>query len=318
MKDHLKKYIDQGKAPHLRGLRMLVEYSYASDKFHKLIRSKAPVVSVFGSARSKPGSAPYRRAYDVGHQLYDSGYAVVTGASRGVMQAANKGVADAIVDSMKAKYPKKTPDDIRVTREYKTKLKNRSLGLRISLPFEEGENPWVGTAATFHYFMVRKYFFASLSQAFIACEGGWGTRDELFEILTLVQTGKAPVMPIIYLSDDASHLRYDLQHAVSEKFIDANDLKLIDIVKHPAQAVKLIDHFYKRFKKVEYLNKDVIRIHIRNKRPAIQSQLKKIWPRYQGYFQDYRLSSKHLDLIGFSGGSYGKVRELIDKLNRDT
>ena len=318
MKEHLKRFIDEGSSPHMRGLRIMLEYFYAAEQFSHLRRNRIPVVSVFGSARASPNSEPFRRAYEVGQRLYKANFAVVTGASKGVMLAANQGVADAISDKLRKKNPDRSIESIRKSDGYKSDLKNHSLGLRISLPFEEGENPWVGSGATFHYFMVRKFFFASLSHAFIACEGGWGTRDELFEILTLVQTGKAPLMPVVYLSRDASHLRQDLGHAAKEKYIDREDLQLLDIVKKPAQAVQIVRNFYRHFYRLDYIHRKTIRLFLR-KAPSARDKraVKHLWPKFSDALMDYKWRDKALDIVKRPGHSYGAVRRFLRQLNQE-
>lgn len=319
MREHLKHYIDQGTAPNIRGLRILLEYFYASEKFSPLKKAKVPVVAVFGSARATSESPPYRRGYEIGKLLYQAGYAVLTGASRGVMQAANQGAADAIAEELLSKNTRQTEDSIRTSNAYKRRLKKYSIGLRISLPVEEEWNPWVGSGATFHYFMLRKFFFATLSRAFIACEGGWGTRDELFEILTLVQTGKSPLMPIIYVSRDPKHLKQDMMHAVKEKYIGREDLHLISIVKRPAQAVKIIQDFYKFIDRIDYFRRDHIRLYFHH-RPSheLKAVFEALWPKYGNAFESYRWKGMHLELSGFKGHSYGSLRRLIDKMNQSS
>ncbi len=318
MKEHLTRYIEEGKAPHLRGLRVLLEYFYAADQFRHLRKSDIPVVSVFGSARAQPDSPPYQRAYELGQRLFRAGFSVITGASQGVMQAANQGVADAIADHVIRSKKAVKEHDIRNSDLYQQLLKKYSLGLRITLPFEEGENPWVGTGATFHYFMVRKFFFASLSRAFIACEGGWGTRDELFEMLTLIQTGKAPLMPIIYLSRDPTHLKQDMHHAVKAGYIDREDLHLISIVRQPANAVKIISNFYTHFYRLDYVRRKTIRLYFR-KRPTREQKkvLKEIWPRYKNRFMEYRWRNNGIAIVKRPGVSYGAVMRLIKRWNRE-
>lgn len=317
MRDHIKDYLDRGRSANVRGLRVLLEYFYAMEAFTPVKTSRVPVVSVFGSARSQASTPAYKQGMELGKRLYESGFAVVTGASRGVMAAANRGVADAIAAELAKDKKKLSDEDIRHSAEFEKRLRAYSLGLRISLPFEEEENPWVGSAATFDYFMVRKFFFATLSQAFIACEGGWGTRDELFEITTLVQTGKSPVMPIIYLSPDPSHLKQDLEHSRKAGYIDQDDIKLLDVVKRPVDAVKIIQNFYTHIERIKYGWNNVIRIFLKPKSERIiKKRLVSVWKNYGKYFAGYRWKKGRLELIDFQGSSYGVVRQFIDQLNK--
>lgn len=129
-----------------------------------------PAISVFGSARSKPGDADYEAAEQIGAKLVEKGFAVITGGGPGVMEAANKGAAEA--------------DGV-------------SVGLGIELPFEQGVNQYVNIGLNFRYFFVRKMMFVKYAQGFIVLPGGFGTFDELFESLTLVQTRTITRFPIV-------------------------------------------------------------------------------------------------------------------------
>jgi len=261
MKKHLLEYIASTKSDSVRGLRILVEYFYALEIFRPVIKSDIHIVSVFGSARLKPGNKEYEVAKKIGRLLYQNGFAVVTGASQGIMEAANEGVVDGMVAKFKKlkKFKSRSIQEIKKSSKFEKELDHYSLGLKISLPFEPDSNPHLGVVATFHYFMVRKFFFATLSSAFIACEGGWGTRDELFEMLTLVQTGKMPLMPIIYISPNPKHLKDDLNYSVKRGYISREDLNLIQIVSDYKKAVNIVKRFYSIVKTISYDRKqDVI------------------------------------------------------------
>lgn len=315
MRGHLTDYLDSGMKDHVRGLRILLEYFYASEQFERFKSAKTPTVSVFGSARTHPGDAEYNRARELGKKLYQAGYAVVTGASRGIMQAANQGVAEGIAKGLVTQKVARSQEAAFKTHQYKRLLKNYSLGLSISLPFEESKNPYVGISATFHYFMIRKFFFATLSQAFVACEGGWGTRDELYEMLTLIQTGKTALMPIIYLSPDPQHLKHDLTHTVKRGYIDKKDLKLIDLVRTPEQAVKIITHFYRNIRHTSVKRDGVWLWFHQAPSSAFKTQVEKAVKRLLPVTQEKRWGRTSLHLIGFRSLSYGVVREVIDKIN---
>jgi uncharacterized protein (TIGR00730 family) len=131
-----------------------------------------PAVSVFGSARTKPGTDEYRMAEELAAALAGKGYAVITGGGPGVMEAANKGASQA---------------------------GGTAVGLGIELPFEQGLNDWVDLGINFRYFFVRKTMFVKYAQAFCVLPGGFGTMDELFEALTLVQTGRVTRFPVVLL-----------------------------------------------------------------------------------------------------------------------
>jgi uncharacterized protein (TIGR00730 family) len=151
-----------------RALRILAEFVEGFDTLSDL----PAAVSVFGSARAKAGSADCDLAERLGQALARAGYAVITGGGPGVMEAANKGARDA---------------------------GGLSVGLGIELPFEQGMNPWVDIGIDFRYFFARKTMFVKYAQAFCVLPGGFGTLDELFEALTLVQTGKVTRFPVVLL-----------------------------------------------------------------------------------------------------------------------
>jgi uncharacterized protein (TIGR00730 family) len=132
-------------------------------------------VTIFGSARSKPGSRDYEHAFEMGRALAAAGHAVITGGGPGDMEAANKGALEA---------------------------GGESVGLAIELPFEPKPNPYLTTSVSFRYFFVRKVMFVKYSQAFVIMPGGFGTLDELFEAVTLVQTKKVKPFPVILVGDD--------------------------------------------------------------------------------------------------------------------
>ena len=319
MKEHLIEYIEKAKSHSVRGLRILTEYFYAMEIFDPIVKSGIRIVSVFGSARRQPGTIEYEDAKKLGTLLYKNNYAVVTGASMGIMQAANEGVAGGIIAELETckKFKNKSKKQIIASKEFKQKLYHYSVGLKISLPFEPVNNPWVGVYATFHYFMIRKFFFGSLSSAFIACEGGWGTRDELFEILTLVQTGKAPLMPIIYISPDPDHLLNDLKYAVKKGYISKPDLNLIQVVKDYREAVKSINRFSSVIERIGYENKRNT-IHIYLAQPltkAKQQKLKKlIMGPFKENFSDIIFRKEKFELCGFNYRSYGILRKIIDAI----
>ncbi len=174
-----------------------------------------PGVSVFGSARTKPDSDDYRTARQLGAALARAGYAVITGGGPGVMEAANRGARDA--------------DGV-------------SVGLGIELPFEQGLNSWVDIGIHFRYFFARKTMFMKYSRAFCVLPGGFGTFDELFEALTLVQTHKVTQFPVIlmgsaYWSGLVTWLR-DTMLATGK--IDAADIDLVTITDDVDEAVAIV------------------------------------------------------------------------------
>ncbi|KGM08780.1 LOG family protein [Cellulomonas bogoriensis] len=174
-----------------------------------------PAVSVFGSARTKPDSPEYALGTEVAKGLVEQGYAVITGGGPGLMEAANKGAKEA---------------------------GGLSVGLGIELPFEQGMNPWVDLGVNFRYFFARKTCFVKYSQGFVVLPGGFGTFDELFESLTLVQTHKVTEFPIVLVGTDYWQGLLDwLRGPVLDKgTISAKDLDLIELVDDAADAVRLV------------------------------------------------------------------------------
>jgi uncharacterized protein (TIGR00730 family) len=172
-------------------------------------------VSVFGSARIARDSAEYDLAVQVGRLLAEAGYAVITGGGPGVMEAANKGATDA---------------------------GGISVGLGIELPFEQGLNDWVDIGIDFRYFFVRKTMFVKYAQAFVVLPGGFGTLDELFEAITLVQTKKVTRFPVILMGIEywCGLLDWMKQRMLDEGKVSAMDLDLIQVTDDVAEAVRII------------------------------------------------------------------------------
>ena len=174
-----------------------------------------PAVAVFGSARTKPDSAEYQQGVEVGQLLAEAGYAVITGGGPGAMEAANQGAV---------------------------KGGGTSVGLGIELPFEQGLNDFVDLGVNFRYFFARKTMFVKYAQGFIVLPGGFGTMDELFEALTLVQTRKVTSFPIVllgttYWSGLVEWLRTTM---VAQGKASPADLNLFALTDSPAEAVEAI------------------------------------------------------------------------------
>jgi uncharacterized protein (TIGR00730 family) len=174
-----------------------------------------PAVAVFGSARTPADHPHYEQAETLGRRLAEAGFAVITGGGPGAMEGANKGASEA---------------------------GGVSVGLGIELPFEAGLNPWVDKGINFRYFFARKTMFVKYSQGFIALPGGIGTLDELFEALTLVQTGKKTSFPIVlldhgYWSGLVGWLRDTL---LADGKISADDLDLLTVTDDIDEAVELM------------------------------------------------------------------------------
>lgn len=194
-----------------RALRILSEFVEGFDTLSQL----PPAVSVFGSARSKPGSFECQLGEQLGAALARAGYAVITGGGPGVMEAVNRGAMEA---------------------------GGLSVGLGIELPFEEGINDAVDIGINFRYFFVRKTMFVKYAQAFVVLPGGFGTLDELFEALTLVQTGKVTRFPVVLMGTDywRGLLDWLRDTMAGEGKISPSDLDLMFVTDDVSAAVRHI------------------------------------------------------------------------------
>jgi uncharacterized protein (TIGR00730 family) len=199
-----------------RVLRIMGEFIEGFDK----LANVGKAVTVFGSARTQPDDPQYLAAVEVGKLLADAGFATITGSGPGIMEAANKGAKLA---------------------------GGRSVGCNIELPFEQGTNPYVDTVVNFRYFFVRKTMFIKYSVGFIVFPGGFGTLDELFEAITLVQTGKISQFPVILFGTHywAGLLRWMQSRVLGEHKISDGDLELMTVTDDPKEVVRLVAKAYK-------------------------------------------------------------------------
>jgi uncharacterized protein (TIGR00730 family) len=174
-----------------------------------------PAVSVFGSARTLPGTPYYALASAVGAALAEAGYAVITGGGPGAMEAVNKGALEA---------------------------GGTSVGLGIELPFEQGLNQYVDLGVNFRYFFARKTMFVKYARGFIVLPGGFGTLDELFEALTLVQTRKVTSFPIVLMGSDywGGLLEWLRGPVVDAGTVSASDIDLLHLTDDVDQAVRIV------------------------------------------------------------------------------
>ncbi|MBO6607427.1 TIGR00730 family Rossman fold protein [Psychroserpens sp.] len=192
--------------------------------YEKLSRI-GPCVSIFGSARTKPGHKYYKLAEEVASKIVDHGYGVITGGGPGIMEAGNKGAHIA---------------------------GGTSVGLNIDLPFEQHDNPYIDNdkSLDFDYFFVRKVMFVKYSQGFVVMPGGFGTLDELFEAITLIQTNKIEKFPIILVGTEFWTGLLDwVKDTLLEKNnnISAKDLDLIHMVDTADEVLDILDQFYKEY-----------------------------------------------------------------------
>jgi len=192
--------------------------------YEKLSRI-GPCVSIFGSARTKPDNKYYKLAEEVAAKIVDHGYGVITGGGPGIMEAGNKGAHIA---------------------------GGTSVGLNIDLPFEQHDNPYIDSdkSLDFDYFFVRKVMFVKYSQGFVVMPGGFGTLDELFEAITLIQTNKIEKFPIILVGTEFWDGLMDwVKATLLKQFnnISEKDLDLIHLVDTPDEVISILDNFYKEY-----------------------------------------------------------------------
>ena len=193
-------------------LRIQGEFIKGFDQLSEL----GPCISIFGSARTKISNPHYKKAVKLSKLCVKNGYGVITGGGPGIMEAGNKGA-------------------------YKSK--EGSIGLKIQLPFEAKENDYIDELVDCRYFFTRKVFFLKYSQAFVAFPGGFGTFDELFEVLTLIQTGHMRRVPVVLVGKDYwEGLTQWIENTVlgEEKNIGKDDLDLYKLVDTPEEAMEYL------------------------------------------------------------------------------
>ncbi len=189
----------------------------------EVMNQMGPCISIFGSARTKPDEKYYKMAVQVAQRLTEEGYGIITGGGPGIMEAGNKGA---------------------------WMNNGASVGLNIDLPFEQSHNPYINPEHNLNhrYFFVRKVMFVKYAQAFVVMPGGFGTLDELFEVLTLIQTKKITSVPIILMGSEFwGGLRNWIIQTMRDEFrtISVGDENLMPIIDDPEEAVRIINEYYK-------------------------------------------------------------------------
>jgi len=201
-----------------RMFEIIAEFVTATER----LQAVHPAVTIFGSARVKPGDRWYGLAEDIANRLSQAGFAVISGGGPGVMEAANKGA-----------YAGSSP----------------SVGLNIQLPHEQSANPFQDISHTFQHFFARKVMFVKLSCAFVMLPGGFGTLDELFEVLTLVQTGKVRRVPLVLVGSDYWRGLVDWMRARLEGdgMVSPGDVDMLQVIDEPAAVFEAIfTHYHAR------------------------------------------------------------------------
>ena len=208
-------HVDFTRTDPWRVMRITSEFIEGFDTLSNVTKG----VTIFGSARTGPDDPQYHAAEECARLLAKAGFSIITGAGPGIMEAANKGAKEA---------------------------GGRSIGCNIELPFEQGNNPYVDTIVNFRYFFVRKTMFIKYSNAFIIFPGGFGTLDEMFEALTLIQTGKISQFPVVLFGRHywAGLVRWIQTRVLLEKKISPGDMDLMLITDDPSEAAAAVIQAY--------------------------------------------------------------------------
>jgi uncharacterized protein (TIGR00730 family) len=263
-------------------------------------------VSIFGSARTKPDTTEYRQAVDFGKKIVQAGFMVITGAGPGIMQAGHEGAS---------------PEN--------------SFGVNIRLPWEQSANPVIAEdkkLITFKYFFTRKLIFIRHSDAIVLFPGGFGTLDEGYEAITLMQTGKSQLMPLVLVEKPGGTYwkTWDIQvreELLRNKLISPDDLSLYRITDSTEEAVRIIKRFYRNYHSTRFV-RDLFVIRLKNAPSA--SALAAMNEDFADIIMDGAIQTipptpeeiegkDHLDLdriaFNFNRRDYGRLRQLIDVLN---
>ena len=194
---------------------IMAEFIESAERLSEL----APAVSIFGSARTRPEDPYYALFVDISRRLSDAGFAVISGGGPGIMEAANKGAFEG---------------------------RSSSVGLNIELPHEQGRNIWQDISISFRHFFARKVAFVKYADAYIVLPGGFGTLDELSEVLTLIQTGKSRRIPVILVGTTFWRGLLDWFHnqLVQDGMIHDKDIEIMQLIDEPANIVDAIFAFY--------------------------------------------------------------------------
>ncbi len=199
-----------------RLFKILGEFVEGVDTLHEI----GPAVSIFGSARTNPDHKYYKKAEEIASLFAKKGYAVITGGGGGIMEAGNKGAAS---------------------------VNGTSVGLNISLPFEQVPNKYANIQSEFNYFFVRKVMFIKYAQAYIIIPGGFGTLDETFEAITLIQTHRLKPLPVILVGTDywQGLIEWIKDRLIAEKMASPEDLNIFTLLDDPEEIVQKVLDFNK-------------------------------------------------------------------------
>jgi uncharacterized protein (TIGR00730 family) len=217
----LRQITDKDKATALKARESWHMFTIMAEFIESTERLSAlgPAVTIFGSARIKPENPYYQNCVDVARRLSDEGFGVISGGGPGIMEAANRGAFDGV---------------------------SASVGLNIELPHEQKTNPWQNISLNFRHFFARKVAFVKYADAYIIFPGGFGTLDELMEVLTLMQTGKTKRIPVILVGTGfwQGFLDWIRTQMAGMGLIDAGDLNLVQVIDEPVNVVDAIFAYY--------------------------------------------------------------------------
>ena len=198
-----------------RVLGIMAEFVEATERLSEI----RPAVSIFGSARTKPDHPYFKLTEEIARLLSDAGFSVISGGGPGIMEAANKGAYLG---------------------------KSLSVGLNIQLPHEQHTNRYQDISQSFQHFFARKFMFVRFASAYVVLPGGFGTLDELMEVLTLIQTGKARKIPVVLVHEPfwRGLLTWFKEKLITEGMIDADDMNLVKVINEPKMIVEAIFKHY--------------------------------------------------------------------------
>ncbi|MHB8571674.1 MAG: LOG family protein [Candidatus Dormibacteria bacterium] len=282
----------------------LREMSYAFSVFAQYRERRK--LTIFGSARTRPDQPEYHAAHELGQRCAAEGWMVVTGAGPGIMQAGNEGAGAA-----------------------------SSFGVNILLPFEQKPNDLIAgdpKLMNFKYFFTRKLMFIKESDAFVLLPGGFGTMDELFELLTLVQTGKSDLHPIVLLDapggDYWQGVDAMMRQHLAGRYIDPADLRLYHVTDSVDDAIGVVDRFYRVYHSQRYVGRDLVLRLNRPPTPGLAAQLSLDFadimsgPVVECGPSQAELGDDDVPLLPrlrfpFDRAHFARLRQLVDRVNQD-
>ncbi len=208
-----KQYLidEMGLSESWRLFRIIGEFVEGVEEMHDV----GPAVSIFGSARTKPEDPYYQKAHEIAGMLAENGFAVITGGGGGIMEAANKGAAE---------------------------KNGKSVGLNIVLPMEQEPNPYSNIKVEFNYFFIRKVMFVKYAMAYVIMPGGFGTLDELFEAVTLIQTKRVKPLPVILFGSEywGGLVEWIKARLLEGKLISPDDLNILKVTDDPEEILEIV------------------------------------------------------------------------------